>query len=114
MIKNNPKRLLAFFSKKYYGAYDKMIDDLRPMLVSPHQSSWLTERLEFRSDLPHGSHKQIYLSIARLLKSGNCVFAHGYCKNDLFRWFSDPRHSNLGTNLQSIQRAVYQHIEDVI
>lgn len=114
MIKNNPKRLLAFFSKKYYGAYDKMIDDLRPMLVSPHQSSWLTERLEFRSDLPHGSHKQIYLSIARLLKSGNCVFAHGYCKNDLFRWLADPKCCNLGKSFQVLQRAVNKYIKDSI
>jgi len=106
MIKNNPKRLLTFFSKKYYGAYDKMIDELRPMLMNPQQISWLTERLEFRPDLPYGSNKQIYLSIARLLKPGNCVFARGYCKNDLFRWLADPRHCNLGKSFQVLQRAV--------
>lgn len=110
MTKNKPTRLLAFFSKKYYGAYDKMIDELRPLLVNPQQSSWLIERLEFHPDLPHGSKKQIYQSIARLLKPGNCVFVHGFCKNDLFRWLADPRHSNLGANFQSIKRAVNKNV----
>ena len=112
MTKNNPTRLLAFFSKKYYGAYDKMIDELRPMLVDPQQSSWLVRRLEFRPDLPYGSKKQIYQSIARLLKPGNCVFARGYCKNDLFRWLADPQYTNLGASFQKIQRSVYQYIKD--
>ena len=112
MTQINPTRLLAFFSKKHYGAYDKMIDELRPMLLNPQQSCWLIERLDFRPDLPHGSRKLIYQSIARLLKPGNCVFARGFCKNDLFRWLADPRHSNLGTSFQNIQRSVYQHFKD--
>ena len=114
MTKNNPSRLPAFFSKKHYGAYDKMIDELRPLLVNPNQSSWLIERLEFRPDLPHGSRKLIYQSVARLLKPGNCVFARGYCKNDLFRWLADPQHPNLDTSFQTIKDAVYQYFNDSI
>ena len=106
MTKNNPSRLLAFFSKKHYGAYDKMIDELRPLLVNPQQSSWLIERLDFRPDLPRGSKNMIYLELARLLQSGSSVLRDGFCKNDLFRWLADPRHSNLGANFQSLQRAV--------
>ena len=48
MIKNSPKRLLALFSKKYYGAYDKMIDELRPMLMNPRQRQ---QRLSARSTI---------------------------------------------------------------
>ena len=114
MIKNSPKRLLALFSKKYYGAYDKMIDELRPMLMNPRQDCWLIERLEFYPDLPHGSLKRIYLSIARLLKPGSCVFACGYCKNDLFRWLADPQHCNLGKSFQVMQRAVNKRIKNDI
>lgn len=114
MNNKKPKRLLDFFSKKYYGAYNKMIDELRPMLVSPQQSSWLTERLEFLPDLQRGSRKHIYLSIGRLLQPGKCVFAHGYCKNDLFRWLADPQHCNLGKSFQVLQRAVNKCISDCI
>ena len=106
--------MLALFSKKYYGAYDKMIDELRPMLMNPRQVSWQTERLEFRPDLPRGSNQQFYLSLARLLKPGKCVFAHGYCKNDLFRWLADPQHCNLGKSFQVLQRAVNKRIKDDI
>ncbi len=111
MTKDNPTRLLAFFSKKHYGAYAKMIDELRPLLVNPNHSCWLIERLKFSPDLPHGSRKLIYQSIARLLKPGNCVFAQGWCKNDLFRWLSDPKHTNLGASFQTIKDAVYQYIK---
>lgn len=104
--------MLAFFSKKYYGAYDKMIDELRPMLMNPRQDSWQTERLEFLPDLPRGSNQQIYLSLARLLKPGNGVFARGYCKNDLLRWLADPQHCNLGKSFQVLQRAVNKCIKD--
>lgn len=114
MTKDNPTRLLAFFDKKYYGAYAKMIDELRPLLVNSNHSYWLIEQLEFCPDLPRGSRKLIYQSIARLLKPGNCVFARGFCKNDLFRWLSDPRHTNLGTSFQKIKAAVYQSIKDGI
>ena len=76
--------------------------------------AWLKKGLDFRPDLQRGDKGIIYAELARLLRSGPRVMKKGFCKNDLFRWFSDPRHSNLGTNLQSIQRAVYQHIEDVI
>ena len=114
MTKDNPTRLLAFFSKKHYGAYAKMIVELRPWLVNSNDSYWQIERLEFCPDLPRGSRKLIYQSIARLLKPGNCVFARGFCKNDLFRWLSDPRHTNLGTSFQKIKAAVYQSIKDGI
>jgi len=76
--------------------------------------AWLKKGLDFRPDLQRGDKGIIYAELARLLCSGPRVMKKGFCKNDLFRWLSDPRHSNLGTNLQSIQRAVYQHIEDVI
>ena len=45
--KKNPTRLLDFFSKKYYGVYEKMINELRPLLVNPEQSCWVIERLDF-------------------------------------------------------------------
>jgi hypothetical protein len=45
MTKNNPSRLLAFFSKKHYGAYARMIDELRPLLVNPNQNGWQTRSI---------------------------------------------------------------------
>ena len=108
--RKDPNRLLAFFSKKYYGAYEKMIDELRPLLATPNQSSWLLERLDFRPDLQRGERKLIYYAIGQLLKSGSHVLVKGYCKNDLFRWLSDSRHCNLGISFQTIKSAVNKTI----
>lgn len=46
------------------------------------------------------------VEIARLLKSGNFVFRRPYCKNDLFRWLTDPRHSNLEEKFQTVKSHV--------
>ena len=113
-IKKNPTRLLAFFSKKYYGAYEKMIEELRPLLVNPEQSCWTIGRLDFQTDLPYGTRQEIYWAIAKLLKPGKCVFAKGYCKNDLFRWLANPAHSNLSRNPLSIQDAVNKKVRLLI
>jgi hypothetical protein len=112
--KKNPTRLLDFFSKKYYGVYEKMINELRPLLVNPEQSCWVIERLDFQPDLPYGKRQAIYWAIAQLLKPGRCVFAKGYCKNDLLRWLSDPVHSNLSRNPLSLQDAINKKIRLII
>lgn len=83
-----------------------MIRNLGPMLLIPDQKPLLIERLDFRPDLQRGDKGVIYAELAKLLRSGPSVLRSGYCKNDLFRWLADPQNSNLGTNFQSIQRAV--------
>ena len=40
MTNKNPKLLIEFFSKKYYGAYVQMMIDLRPMLTHLDQDIW--------------------------------------------------------------------------
>lgn len=111
MTNKNPKLLIEFFSKKYYGAYVQMMIDLRPMLTHLDQDIWQVERLEFRPDLPRGCRKEIFLSIACLLRHGKCVFDNHYCKNDLLRWLTDPRNSNLGIKFQTLQDAVNKQIK---
>ena len=84
------------------------------MLLTKTENPLLIERLDFRPDLQRGDKGIIYAELARLLRSGPRVMKKGFCKNDLFRWFSDPRHTNLGTSFQKIKAAVYQSIEDGI
>lgn len=102
--------LVNFFRSEYYGAYDAMIRRLGPLLKNPQQNPRLVERLDFRPDLPRGSKKLIYHEIARLLQSGSSVLAGRYTKNDLFRWLTDPRHSNLDEKFQTLQRAVDKYV----
>ena len=92
----------------YYGAYDKMIQNLDSFLLIPQQNPRLVERLDFKPDLPRGSKKLIYKEIARLLQSGFSVLARGYRNDDLFWWLADEKYSNLGVKFQSIKRLVYQ------
>lgn len=98
--------LLNLFSSDYFWAYDKMIAELSPLLLTTPRNPRLIERLDFRPDLPHGERKRIFIAIAQMLRSGSSVLAQGCRKNDLFRWFSDPEHCNLGITFQAIQRAV--------
>ena len=90
-----------------------MIRNLGPLLLIPDQNPRLIERLDFRSDLQRGDKGVIYRELAKLLRSGPYVLRSGFCKNDLFRWLADSRHSNIGVTFQMIQRAVYQQIADV-
>ncbi len=111
--KSKTVRLLVnFFNVEAYAAYDEMICRLAEdgLLLTPVAKPRLIERLEFRTDLPRGQKKLLYVEIARLLKSGNFVFRRPYCKNDLFRWLTDPRHSNLEEKFQTIQRAVNEQL----
>ena len=89
-----------------------MIRHLSPMLLTKTENPLLIERLDFRPDLQRGDKGIIYAELARLLRSGPRVMKKGFCKNDLFRWFSDPKHTNLGASFQSVKRAVYQWIGD--
>ena len=82
------------------------------MLLTKTENPLLIERLDFRPDLQRGDKGIIYAELARLLRSGPRVMKKGFCKNDLFRWFSDPKHTNLGASFQSVKRAVYQWIGD--
>ncbi len=102
--------LINFFRKEYYDAYDEMLERLHPLLLTPQQNPRLVERLDFRPDLPRGSKKIIYTEIARLLQSGDFVLARGFTRNDLFRWLTDPRHSNLGIKWNVLQILVYQRL----
>lgn len=106
----NVPLLVNFFRSEYYGAYDAMIRRLGPLLKNPQQNPRLVERLDFRPDLPRGSKKLIYHEIARLLQSGSSVLAGRYTKNDLFRWLTDPRHTNLEEKFQTMQRAVDKYV----
>ena len=103
-----------FFDCDYYGAYREMIRHLSPMLLTKTENPLLIERLDFQPDLQRGDKSIIYAELARLLRSGPRVMKKGFCKNDLFRWLSDPRHTNLGTSFQKIKAAVYQSIKDGI
>ena len=89
-----------------------MIRHLSPMLLTKTENPLLIERLDFRPDLQRGDKSIIYAELARLLRSGPRVMKKGFCKNDLFRWLSDPKHTNLGTSFQKVKRAVYQWIGD--
>ncbi len=100
-----------FFRRSAYGAYDKMLERLRPLLLTPQQNPRLVERLDFRPDLQRGDKKIIYTEIARLLQSDDFVLAHGFTRNDLFRWLADPRHSNLGTKFQTVKTTVNQMVK---
>ena len=104
--KTKDSLLLNLISSDYYWAYDEMIRHLSPLLLIPQQNPRLIERLDFRADLPRGSKSLIYREIARLLQSGLSVLRFPYCKNDLFRWLADPRHTNMGEKFQTIQSAV--------
>jgi hypothetical protein len=106
--------LVDFINRDYYWAYDEMITHLRPLLLISQQNPRLIERLDFRPDLPRGAKGLIYLEIARLLQSGSSVLRRGVCKNDLFRWLADSRHSNLGASFQTIQDAVNKAIKNCI
>lgn len=101
-----------FFDCDYYGAYREMIRHLSPMLLTKTENPLLIERLDFRPDLQRGDKGIIYAELARLLRSGPRVMKKGFCKNDLFRWLSDPKHTNLGASFQKVKRAVYQWIDD--
>ena len=89
-----------------------MIRNLGPLLLIPDQNPRLIERLDFRPDLQRGDKGVIYRELAKLLRSGPSVLKSGFCKNDLFRWLADPRHSNFGASFQKIQCAVYQQIRE--
>ena len=89
-----------------------MIRHLSPMLLTKTENPLLIERLDFRPDLQRGDKGIIYAELARLLRSGPRVMKKGFCKNDLFRWLSDPKHTNLGASFQNVKRAVYQWIDD--
>jgi hypothetical protein len=102
--------LVDFINRDYYWAYDEMIERLRPLLLTPQQNPRLIERLDFRPDLPRGAKKLIYLEIAWLLQSGDSVLRSRYYKNDLFRWLSDPNHSNLGASFQTIKKTVNEEL----
>ena len=106
--------LVNFFNVEAYAAYDEMICRLAEdgLLLTPVAKPRLLERLEFRTDLPRGQKKLLYVEIARLLKSGNFLFRRPYCKNDLFRWLTDPRHSNLEEKFQTVKYLVYQHLKN--
>ena len=100
-----------FFDCDYYGAYREMIRHLSPMLLTKTENPLLIERLDFRPDLQRGDKGIIYAELARLLRSGPHVLKKGFSKNDLFRWLSDPKHTNLGASFQTIKDAVYQYIK---
>ena len=100
-----------FFDCDYYGAYREMIRHLSPMLLTKTENPLLIERLDFQPDLQRGDKSIIYAELARLLRSGPRVMKKGFCKNDLFRWLSDPKHTNLGASSQTIKDAVYQYIK---
>ena len=104
--------LLNLISSDYYWAYDEMIQHLCPLLLTPQQNPRLVERLDFRPDVPRGSRKKRYFEIARLLQSGSSVLAKGCRKNDLFRWFASPKHTNLNTNFQTIKSRVNEMITE--
>ena len=104
--------MVDFFDCDYYGAYREMIRHLSPMLLTKTENPLLIERLDFRPDLQRGDKSIIYAELARLLRSGPRVMKKGFCKNDLFRWLSDPKHTNLGASFQKVKRAVYQWIGD--
>jgi hypothetical protein len=91
-----------------------MIHHLSPLLLTKTENPMLIVRLDFRPDLQRGDKVIIYGELARLLRSGPHVLKKRLCKNDLFRWLADPRHSNLDASFQSIQRAVYHCVEDSI
>ena len=101
-----------FFDCDYYGAYRDMIRHLSPLLLTKTENPLLIERLDFRPDLQRGDKSVIYAELARMLRSGPRVLKKGFCKNDLFRWLADPKHNNLGASFQSVQRFVYQCIND--
>ena len=99
--------LVNMINQNYYWAYDEMIKNLRPLLLKPEENPRRIERLEFRSDLPRGSRKVIYMALVDLLSHPG-IMARGYCKDDLFRWLSDQEHSNLGVNFGGVKRLVYK------
>jgi hypothetical protein len=104
--KKHVRLLVDFIHRDFYWAYDEMIERLRPLLLTPQENPRLVERLDFRPDLPRGSKKLIYIEIARLLQSGSSVLRPCYCKNDLFRWLCNPKHTNLNVRMQTLQRSV--------
>lgn len=106
--------LADFFNCDYYEAYKEMIHHLSPLLQTKNENPLLIERLDFRPDLQRGDKGVIYAELAQLLRSGPGVLKKKFCKNDLFRWLADPRHTNLCTSFQKIKRAVYQCISDGI
>ena len=110
MKKKHVCLLIDFINRDYYWAYDEMMKRLCPLLLMPQQNQRIVERLEFRPDLPRGAKKLIYLEIAWLLQSGDSVLRSRFYKNDLFRWLSDPSHSNLGSSFQTIQDAVNEEL----
>jgi len=114
MKKKHVNLLIDFINRDYYWAYDEMMKRLCPLLLMPQQNQRIVERLEFRPDLPRGTKKLIYMEIAWLLQSGDCVLRSRFCKNDLLRWLSDPNHSNLGASFQTIQDTVNKELRSDI
>lgn len=105
--KKSSTLLVNLINQRYYRAYDEMIMNLRPLLLNPNEDPRLIERLDFRSDLPRGSRKVIYMALADLLSHPG-IMARGYCKDDMFRWLSDKERCNLGVNFGGIKRLVYK------
>ena len=114
MKKKHVNLLIDFINRDYYWAYDEMMKRLCPLLLMPQQNQRIVERLEFRPDLPRGTKKLIYMEIAWLLQSGDCVLRSRFCKNDLLRWLSDSNHSNLGASFQTIQDTVNKELRSDI
>ena len=88
-----------------------MIREINPMLTKPIENFRQVDRLDFREDLPRGSHTFIYQTIAELLRSGRngqSVMERRYSQDDLFWWFTDEGHSNLGVKFKDLKRLVYK------
>ena len=88
-----------------------MINELREFLTDKDVDAMRIERLEFRSDLKRGDKKRIFQALAKMLRAGGnnrSVMTQRYNQNDLFRWFSDERHSNLSEKFWTIKQSVYQ------
>ena len=94
-----------------------MINELREFLVDKEVDAMNITRLEFRSDLKRGDKKRIWMALAKMLRAGGkdrSVMTEHYDQNDLFRWLSDKRHSNLAEKFQSTQRSVNKVVESDI
>ena len=109
--------MATFFDARYIGAYREMIDELRELLVDRDIDAGRIEQLEFRSDLKRGDKKRIWQALAKMLRAGGgnrSVMTEHYCQNDLFWWLADKQHCNLSEKFQTIKRAVYQNITNMI
>lgn len=110
--RKQPRSLANLFKSDYYENYKRMIREINPMLTKPIENFRQVDRLEFREDLPRGSHTFIYQTIAELLQSGRkgqSVMERRYSQDDLFWWFTEGGHSNLGVNCNILKHLVYKY-----